>query len=95
MKYLSFILLIPISCNQANKKTIQEQSQVWEGGRVYENNCLACHRHPQTLDLTKIDTTNFNHKGALTWEHLTDLEVTNLMKFIRINKTIRNQPLDY
>ncbi len=62
------------------------QSRIHDGAKLFENQCMLCHRKPQTVDLNKLDTVTFYHKNGLLFSHLTPMDKSKILTYLRVFK---------
>jgi len=75
------LLIGLVSCDQ-----IYQQGKIQNGGKVFNNHCMKCHFHSNNLDLSKMDTTTFEHRLNLTFKHIDDRDRSDLLFYLNTIK---------
>ena len=86
MKKIIPLAIILLSCgNQKQEnsvqRTIKSQTDTWDGGRLYDLNCMTCHRNPKTVNLNKLDTLTFEHRN-MKFTHIDSISKSKIRSFI-------------
>jgi len=91
--YILFILFFIFSCEEKTDEKITQisnilinQSMIHDGSKLFENQCLVCHRKPQTLDLNKFDTVTFYHNKGLVFPHISEMEKRKIIRYLSVFK---------